>query len=122
MKYINIDFPFKDSNDGTYLKMNVTDEEAIKADLMHLLFTGKNQRYYYPDFGTNLYRYIFDMNDDITSSAIKDEINMSIKKFIPKLNIDSINVTVEDNSNIVEIKYTVTEDAFQLEDSIKVAI
>jgi hypothetical protein len=34
--YINIDFPFRDSDNGFYFKMNKTDKDAIRADLLHL--------------------------------------------------------------------------------------
>ena len=38
-RYINIDFPFKDSDKGFYLNLNQTDRDAIRADLLHLLLT-----------------------------------------------------------------------------------
>ena len=36
-KYINIDFPFRDSENGYYFKLNSTDKDAIRSDLLHLL-------------------------------------------------------------------------------------
>jgi len=42
-KYINIDYPFKNSPQGFFLNLNSTDQKAIKADLMHLLLTTKGQ-------------------------------------------------------------------------------
>lgn len=124
MKYINIDFPFRNSSDGSFVKMNDTHQEAIKADLMHLLLTNKNQRFYSPDFGTNLSRYIFEMNDEITSSDIVAELNNSIKRYIPNLEITSISSTPVDGSseNLIQIKYNVTEDALQLSDEIKILL
>jgi phage baseplate assembly protein W len=124
MKYINIDFPFKNSTDGSFLKMNDTHQEAIKADLMHLLLTYKNQRFYSPDFGTNLSRYIFEMNDGITSSDIVAELNNSIKKYMPNLEITSItsNPLEDSTQNLVQINYNITEDALQLSDEIKIML
>lgn len=60
-RYINIDFPFKNSPKGFFLNLNDNDQRAIKADLMHLLLTRKGQRLYNPNFGTDLLRYIFEM-------------------------------------------------------------
>ena len=54
VRYINIDFPFRDSEKGFYFKLNKTDKEAIKADLLHLLLTNKGERLYMPDFGSDL--------------------------------------------------------------------
>ena len=51
-KYININYPFKDSKNGFFLDLNSNNDAAIKAYLMHLILTLKGQRLYNPDFGT----------------------------------------------------------------------
>ena len=93
-RYINIDFPFKDSKKGFYFELNQTDKDAIRADLLHLLLTNKGERLYLPDFGSDLKKYIFEMNDQVTHDEIKINLNDTIKKFIPNLQIDEI--TFED--------------------------
>ena len=45
-KYININFPFKDSDEGFYVDITSTSKDAIKADLLHLLLTNKGERLY----------------------------------------------------------------------------
>ena len=59
-RYININYPFKDSPKGFFLDLNSDDASAIKADLMHLVLTRKGQRLYNPDFGTDLLKFIFE--------------------------------------------------------------
>ncbi len=88
-RYINIDFPFKDSDKGFYLNINQTDRDAIRADLLHLLLTNKGERLYLPDFGSDLKRYIFEPNDSITHSEIRDNLNETISKYIPNLVVNS---------------------------------
>jgi phage baseplate assembly protein W len=61
-----IDFPFRDSILGDYVKMTQSRDEEIRANLVHLLLTRRGSRYYLPDFGTRLYEFIFDLNDSIT--------------------------------------------------------
>ncbi len=85
-----IDFPFRDSLEGKFLKMTGTPEREIRADLIHLLLTKKGSRYYLPDFGTRLYQYIFDQNDAVTFGLIESEIRDSVKKYIPNLDFTSI--------------------------------
>jgi len=70
-RYININFPFKESVKGFFMDITETDSQAIKADLMHLILTRKGERYYLPDFGTDLLQYIFEPNDTKTLSDIK---------------------------------------------------
>lgn len=124
MKYINITYPFKDSEDGYYLKMNVTDADAIKSDLMHLLLTSKGQRLYMPDFGTNLRKFLFNKMDGITISEITDEINQTISKYIPNLKINKILVEEGDNQYTakVNIDYTVTNNVFAYNNNLTIQL
>jgi phage baseplate assembly protein W len=118
--YINIDFPFRDSDNGFYFKMNKTDKDAIRADLLHLLLTNKGERLYLPEFGSDLKKFIFEPNDEITHEQIKDNLNQTIIRFIPNLLINDIsfrNDTIEELI-IVELTYTVTEGTFTSTDTI----
>ncbi len=119
-RYINIDFPFRDSKKGFYFELNQTDIDAIRADLLHLLLTNKGERLYLPDFGSDLKKYIFEPNDDITHSDIKDNLNETISKYIPNLIINSIEFRNDEIEEliIVELTYTVTEGTFQSTDTV----
>lgn len=140
-----IDFPFRDSLEGKFLKMTGTPEREIRANLIHLLLTKKGSRYFLPDFGTRLYQYIFDQNDAVTFGLIESEIRDSVKKYIPNLDLTSIVVVSaeddpdqivspqenEDNrlfrvssqsekphTAVVKIEYTVNNGAFTSSDFI----
>lgn len=91
VKY-GIDFPFRNSLKGDFLRMTEIPEDEVRANLIHLLLTRKGSRYYLPDFGTRLYEYIFDQNDIITYESIEDEIREGVKKYIPNLDINSITI------------------------------
>lgn len=92
-----IDFPFRESQKGDYLSMTEIPEKEVRANLVHLLLTRKGSRYYLPDFGTRIYEYIFDQNDLITFNLIEEEIREGVKKYIPNLDINSINVVSAEN-------------------------
>ena len=120
-KYINIDFPFKDSPSGFYLNLNSDTQRAIKADLMHLLLTRKGQRLYNPDFGTDLMKFIFEPNDNLTLEAVKAEVAASVKKYIPKITINNVIVTQSPNSEYaatIRVDYVITEDVFDMVDFV----
>ena len=124
-KHININFPFKDSNEGFYLDLTKTDAAAIKADLMHLILTQKGERFYLPDFGTNLIQFIFEPNDSVTLADIKQEISDVVTRYMPKLKINEVKVeqsTEIEYAAIVRIDYTVTEDVFQATDFILIKL
>lgn len=140
-----IDFPFRDSLQGDYLKMTLTPEREVRGNLIHLLLTKRGSRYFLPDFGTRLYQYIFDQNDMVTFNLIEEEIRDSVKKYIPNLDITKLDVMsaeddpdqtrtfnqdederlfrVSDNTNkpytaVVKIEYTVNNGAFSSSDFI----
>jgi phage baseplate assembly protein W len=105
-----IDFPFRDSAKGDFLRMTESPEREVRANLIHLLLTRKGSRYYLPDFGTRLYEYIFDQNDVVTFGAIEDEIRDNVKKYIPNLDINSINVVSAENDPEETKLYSQEED------------
>ena len=95
-----IDFPFRDSQRGQFLKMTESPEREVRADLIHLLLTRKGSRYFLPDFGTRIYEYIFEQNDMISWALIEEEIRDAIKKYIPNLDVNSIIViSAEDDTD-----------------------
>ena len=124
VRYINIDFPFRDSKNGYYFKLNKSDKEAIKADLLHLLLTNKGERLYMPDFGSDLKKFIFQPNDSITHSEIKDNLNQTIKMYIPNLVVDSIDFKKNDIEEliIVVLKYTVVDGTFATSDILEITL
>jgi len=92
MATYGIDFPFRDSSTGDYLQMTVTPEREVRANLIHLLLTRKGSRFYLPDFGTRLYEYIFEQNDSASFNLIEEEIREAVKKYIPNLDLNTIEV------------------------------
>jgi phage baseplate assembly protein W len=124
-KYININYPFKDSHKGFFLDLNSGDQQAIKADLMHLILTRKGQRLYNPDFGTDLLRYIFEPEDGLTLNQIKEEITTVVKRYLPKLQVTEISVTEstdDEHAAVVRMDYIITDDVFSTTDFIIINI
>jgi len=46
-KTYGVNFPFRESTDGTYLDLTENVPEEVRADLLHLILTRKGSRYYY---------------------------------------------------------------------------
>lgn len=116
MKSVNIKFPIVDDpTKNTYFKMNQISKDAFSSDLLLLLLTEKGERYYMPDYGTNLLKYIFDPNDNLTSQDVEAEIKNTVSKYIPSLTIDRITFNKSENNESqlnVHIEFTYTEDSF----------
>jgi phage baseplate assembly protein W len=128
-KFINIEFPLKDDNKGKFLKLNDVSEDAIKADIIHLLLTNTNERLYLPSFGANLRKYLFEPNEAKVQSDIKTEIQTAISRFIPNLQVDSIELvpgeqgqTRDEHHVLVKLDYTVTTGAFERSGSVQIEL
>jgi|TARA_B100001758_G_C18328820_1_gene567580 phage baseplate assembly protein W len=92
-----ITFPFTDSNEGFFLGLNSTTDAEVKSSLVHLILTLKGTRYFLPDFGTNLMKYIYEPMDTTTRVGINNEIKDAVEKFMPNLVINDIDIkTAED--------------------------
>ncbi len=119
MSTYGIDYPFRNSAIGNYVQMTGTPEREVRADLIHLLLTRKGSRYFLPDFGTRLYEFIFEPNDSISYTQIEDEIREGVRKYIPNLDINSINIVSADNDPEVPQSPSEEEDErlFRVSDS-----
>lgn len=120
-KYINIEFPFKDSNNGFFLQLTKTDSKAIRSDLMHLILTRKGERFYNPEFGTNLLRFIFEPNDTLTHLDMKMDIQTTVKKYMPNLEVNDVIVEFSEENEYkasIRVEYTITDDVFKESDFI----
>ena len=92
-----MEIPFTDSQQGFFLGLNKTPDSEVRSNLIHLILTLKGTRYFLPDFGTNLMRYIFEPMDSATKTSIDTEIREAVDMYIPNLVITKIEVkTAED--------------------------
>ena len=118
----NIKLPLNDNlSTNTYFLMTQVTKEAFSSDLLLLLVTQKGERYYEPDYGTDLLKYIFEPNDNITATDVEAEIKNTVSKYIPNLKINKINFNwnlddngqpISENQLNVTISFTYTEDSF----------
>ncbi len=102
MKGINIKFPLEDDPEKNVLfKQNFVSKDALVSNLLLLLLTDTGERYYMPDYGTNLKKYIFEPNDPITDQEILEHLKERVSKYIPQVTITNTRVykTGIDESN-----------------------
>ena len=109
----DIKFPFKcQSIFNTFVDLNLDSDDAVRSQIMHLLFTPIGQRLRKPLFGCKLIQYIFNPNDNQTWEDIVDEVRTLIKNNIPNCSVDSLDVYESENGLgvSVQINYTVTSN------------
>lgn len=99
MKGFNIKYPIEDDySNNNYFKMNETTNEGLVSNLYLLLLTRKGERYYNPDFGTDLLKFIFEPNDNITIDDIENSIKSDVEKYLPEITITNIEFNNDDEN------------------------
>ncbi len=92
---------------------------------MHIVFTPKGQRLRMPQFGTDLIKYIFDPNDDVTWEAVKNEVSEAVSKWTTNMTLNNIQVVKNENDEseiYVRLDYSVTEGNKTTKDSVIVQV
>ena len=120
----NIKFPLRDDSvKNKYLQMTQITKDALGSNLLLLLLTQKGERYYEPDYGTNLLKYIFEPNDDVTIQDVRNDIEDAVNKFIPGLRIDELNVEFDKENEhkiTVKVNFTITDGVFESSDYVEI--
>jgi phage baseplate assembly protein W len=123
--FINITFPFKNSDNGFFVALNNTNKDAIKSNLMHLLLTKKGERYMNPDFGTNLLRFLFEPSDEITLGNIREDLKEIVAKYLPSVTILNLDVSESDYNDYrfnIQLQYKINNLAFNNVDTITIEV
>lgn len=127
-----ISFPFQDSEKGKFLKLTEDPRDEVKSNLIHLLMTRKGTRYFLPDFGTRLHEFIFEQKDNITKTQIRQEIDESVKRYLPQVKINKITLLTSEEADVIEniddhtvkvkIDYSITSGSFDESDTITIVL
>lgn len=89
-------------------KLLATDIEAINQNIMMILDTPKQSKWWRPRIGSNLSRYLFEPMDDLTASKIKTEITQILEangELRVKLNYVDVVPDYDNAQYYVEIGY-----------------
>jgi len=92
-----------DSNKSTNDAIKVENEKAILESIKNILYCEPGERPFYPEFGCNLKKYLFNLLDPSTLVDIHDEIYNSLKRFEPRISEIEVEVVPNYEKDDVEI-------------------
>lgn len=81
----------------------VTGVDAVKRAIKNLLMTYIGETPFFPNFGTRLYRLLFEPIDPITTSLIETEIYTMINAYEPRARVVDLSVV----PSIDELQYNI---------------
>jgi len=105
-KDISMSFKRNPLNDDLIALKNIN---AIARSIKNIVFTGRGEKFFNPNFGSRVSESLFENMDEVTAVTIKDEIEYSIKVYEPRVKVINVNVIAQYDSNeySVSITYTV---------------
>ena len=105
-KDISASFQVNPINDDLIAVKNAT---AIARSIRNLIMTQQGARFFNPLLGSQVTGLLFENIDELTASAIKDEITTTINNFEPRVDLTEVNVDPNyDNSEFnVTINYEI---------------
>ena len=94
-KDISMSFQSNPLNNDLIAIKNVN---AITRSIRNIVLTIPGEKFFDPDFGSNVSRLLFENVDDITASQIQEEIEFSINNYEPRVKLLDVQV-IADNDN-----------------------
>ena len=82
----------------------IKNETAIARSIRNLVLTLQGERFFNPILGSRVNKLLFSNVDEVTASAIEDEITNTIENFEPRVELTSVKVKAEDEL----LEYNVT--------------
>jgi phage baseplate assembly protein W len=85
------------------------DDDAVKQSVKNLVLTNRYERPFYPEYGGDIRRRLFDNFDSISASEYETQIKNAIQNFEPRvsLDIDPNSVAVYEKRDQNELTVTI---------------
>ena len=105
-KDISAIFEVNPLNDDLIVLKNTN---AIARSIRNIIFTARGDKPFNPFFGSRVSELLFDPMDQITTLAIKTEIEETIKNFEPRVDLKEVQVDplYDDNEYNIVINYEI---------------
>ena len=88
--------------------IGIKNSTAIARSIRNLVLTVPGERFFNEDLGSRVSEILFDSIDDISASAIRDEIEETISKYEQRVKLN--NVKEQPNYDNYEFDVTITYD------------
>ena len=102
-KDVSMSFKVNPLNNDLIALKNAT---AISRSVRNIVFTTPGEKFFQPTFGSRVSQMLFENMDEITSLSIRDEIENSIRRFEPRVDLKSVQVTPDFDSNQYDVVIT----------------
>tara|TARA_B100000424_G_scaffold219864_1_gene178502 strand:- start:94 stop:504 length:411 start_codon:yes stop_codon:yes gene_type:complete len=110
--YIGVGLPLTHNKSGFFYRTKTSLEQA-KSNIKNLLLTKKGERLGNPEFGSDLFRVVFEQEGDDIESKVEEAIRSAMSRFLPFILVDEIETqfsSLNKNALNVSIKFSLNVD------------
>jgi phage baseplate assembly protein W len=105
-------------NPNTDDLMVLNDIQSIKNSVRNLILTNKGERIFQPYIGTTLSNVLFEIADSDLGDTIIESIKTVLSLFEPRIVVDSILVSLEDDNITLSVQIYYTILSTNVKDSV----
>lgn len=107
-QYYDIKFPFTCNNlEGFFIDLNKNITDKKESEILHVLLTPKKTRIRKPNFGTDLIKYIYEPNDELTWESIYSEILTSVNNNVSNVELEHVEIKHLENNIFISMLYKI---------------
>jgi phage baseplate assembly protein W len=99
-KAVGVNIPF--SGNAVFNSTYET-KEAVKANIINYLLTGKGERYFNPSFGSGLRNELFNNINRENLSTLEFKVRLDLENYFPTLEVIDLKVQTEPDNNIITL-------------------
>lgn len=120
-KAIGVSLPF---SGRAVFNSTYTTKDSIKSNLINFFLTGRGERVFRPNFGSNLRTLLFKNIDENEILSTKLQLEESLRFYFPRVITEQLTIEASPDSNLIEVyfKYSVNETNIEDEISINIEI
>jgi len=100
--YKDLSMSFK-SNPLTDDLIGLKNESAIARSVKNLVFTQKGEKFFDPDFGSEVSASLFENIDEVTAITIQDDIEYMITTHEPRVNVINVEALPNYDNNQFDV-------------------
>lgn len=83
--------------------------DQIKSDLLSLILTNRGERVMLPDFGVDLRRFLFELNDETLINDVRNTIIRQLQLWEPRVVIQQIDISIGPDEDELHMDDDLTE-------------
>ena len=99
-KDISMSFKANPLNDDLIALKNAN---AISRSIRNIIFTVPGEKFFQEDFGSDVSQSLFENFDDLTATTIRDQIESSVERFEPRVNLREVLVNPDFDQNLFDV-------------------